>query len=166
MKTRVCGRALIMNQDKQILLMKVDHPDVFDPDGYIKSPYWITPGGEVESNETIPQTVAREISEECGFDNVDIGPVVWYWEHVLVIRGIHYRLCDNFCIVQIGYGHDPMCRENDEEREMILEYRWWESAEIKKSLDVFAPTNLGQLLEDLLTSGPSDMQVVNIIPTD
>lgn len=150
-KTRVCGRGLIVNPEKQILLMKVDHPDVFDPDGYIKSPFWITPGGGLEPNETIPQAVAREIMEECGFNNIDVGPVIWYWEHILVIRGIYYKLCDYFCVVHMGQSHDPICRENDEEREMILEYRWWDLADLVKSLDVFVPGNLAQLFKGLLT---------------
>jgi len=136
MNIRISARALLINPEGQILLLKTN-PDVFDPSGKIKSPYWITPGGSVEFNETPAQAVAREIFEECGIDNLDIGPMVWFWEHMLVIEGIPTQLQDHFFVIRtvnsrVSIDGMKLCEHED-----FLEYRWWNAAEIKASTEVF-----------------------------
>ena len=161
MNIRISARALLINPEGQILLLKTN-PDVFDPSGKIKSPYWITPGGGVEFNETPAQAIAREVYEECGIDNLDIGPMVWFWEHVLVIGGIPTQLQDHFFVIRTVNSRVSIDGMNLYEREDFREYRWWKAEEIQSSTDIFAPPGLGQLLEDLLMRGSEGMQIINI----
>lgn len=116
----------------------------------------------MEQNETIIQAVEREIREECGFSNLKAGPVVWYWEHDLVVRGTGYRSCDHFSIVRTEDSFVPVSRENDEEKDLILEYRWWEIDDIKKSAEIFTPPGLAGLLQELVENGGNNGEIINI----
>jgi 8-oxo-dGTP diphosphatase len=60
MSHRIGAGALIENESGQILLMRSLHNR--NP----KHEFWVPPGGGVESDEDIRETVRRETLEECG----------------------------------------------------------------------------------------------------
>lgn len=61
--TRIIARAVVVNEDGKVLLMKLNRNDEF---GNFK--YYETPGGGVNDNENINDAVLREIKEETGCD--------------------------------------------------------------------------------------------------
>jgi len=161
MDIRISARALVINPEDQILLLKVN-PDVYDPSGKIESPYWITPGGGVETSETPAQAVAREIFEECGITNLDIGPKVWHWDHILEIAGKPTQIQDHYFVIRTEDSRVSIDGMNAYEYEDFLEYRWWKAKEIQSSDEIFAPPGLGQLLEELLTNDLEVQQIIHI----
>ena len=136
--------------------------DVFDPSGKIRTPYWLLPGGGIELGETPEQAVAREIHEECGLDHLDIGPIVWFCEHVLVIGGTPIQSRDHYILARTADSRVVTNGMEQYEREIHCEHRWWQISEIKTSTEIFAPPNLGNLMEDLLINGTTDKRIVNI----
>jgi 8-oxo-dGTP pyrophosphatase MutT (NUDIX family) len=161
MKIRESARALLIDPDGQILLARMKTA-IHDPAGIIKSPYWLTPGGGPELNETLDQALVREIREECGIERFDVGPVVWFWEHILEIKGTLIQCRDHFFVVKTAkcsISTDGMLQY---ERDDFCEYKWWKASEIKASGEVFAPPMLGQLLEDLLKGDKIGTRVINI----
>jgi len=162
MDIRNNARALILNPEGQILLFKLEKHGIVDPSGKIKLPYWLTPGGGIEANETPDQAVAREIYEECGVRDADIGPMVWFCEHELVIEGIPIQSRDHFFLVRTGDSHVSTDMMLQYERQAYSEYKWWKTQEIKASSDMFAPPGIGYLLEDLLKKDIKDIHLTNI----
>lgn len=57
-------KALIFNNEKNILLLERDHP--------IKKLYWDLPGGRVQKDESIHETLLRELKEEIGLETPSI----------------------------------------------------------------------------------------------
>lgn len=55
-------KALILNTDQQILLLKRNHP--------VKGMYWDIPGGRLQKGESQMDTLFREVREETGLNNV------------------------------------------------------------------------------------------------
>lgn len=54
------AKALIFNSQEKILLLQRDHP--------IKKIYWDLPGGRVQKEESVKETLIRELKEEIGLD--------------------------------------------------------------------------------------------------
>jgi 8-oxo-dGTP pyrophosphatase MutT (NUDIX family) len=64
---REAVRAILLTKASEVLLMRICAPD----DG---ARFWITPGGGLEPDETVEEGLKRELKEELGLDNFQIGP--------------------------------------------------------------------------------------------
>ena len=161
MRVRDNARAILINPEGRVLLEKID-VDIFDPAGKIRSPYWLTPGGAIEFGETPAQAVAREIWEECGIERFEVGPMVWFCEHPLVIFGSPILSRDHYFLVKTADSR--VSRDGMEylEWQMHCEDRWWLASEILASPEVFAPPNLGTLLQQLFSGRAALSRPVSI----
>lgn len=56
------AKALIFNSDNKVLLLEREHP--------VKGLSWDLPGGRVHKNESIKDTLLRELQEEVGLDTI------------------------------------------------------------------------------------------------
>ena len=60
---RIAVRAIVINQENKIALLKV----IRDDDDFGPGNYYETPGGGLEDNEDFIQGVKREVEEEIGY---------------------------------------------------------------------------------------------------
>lgn len=54
------AKALIFNNENKVLLLERDHP--------IRKIYWDLPGGRVQKDESVTETLLRELREEIGLE--------------------------------------------------------------------------------------------------
>ena len=59
---RNIARGFILNEQSEVLLEYI-----YDDDGFGHRDYYETPGGGVKDNESLQETLIREIEEECGY---------------------------------------------------------------------------------------------------
>ena len=90
MKKRISSRAIIIDNDNLLTMFRRKIKD-----GHITE-YYAIPGGGIETNETLEETVIREIKEEFGIDIKVLGylgkkelpKAIEYYFHCKKIKGI------------------------------------------------------------------------------
>lgn len=69
---RTAIRALLLDEQNRVLLFRYG-------DAY--GSWWIAPGGGQEPGEDDAETLRRELCEECGLRELELGPLVAEWHH-------------------------------------------------------------------------------------
>jgi ADP-ribose pyrophosphatase YjhB (NUDIX family) len=67
---REAARALILDPDDRLLLVRFVHPQTGEE-------FWTTPGGGLDPGEGLEDGLRRELREETGLEDPEIGPVIW-----------------------------------------------------------------------------------------
>jgi ADP-ribose pyrophosphatase YjhB (NUDIX family) len=113
---------------------------------------WAAPGGGIEPGETDEHALRRELAEEVGLDDFELGVCLWTREHEFDL-GVNYRGQRERCYLVRVEPFEPAPRV-DLAAEYVDELRWWTTEELDGSDEVFAPRRLPELLRALLRDGP------------
>jgi len=141
-------RAVVLDDDDRILLVHFQFPDWT---------LWATPGGGVEPGETLDVAIRRELHEEVGLVDVELGPIIWERTHIFPFAefsGQH----EKFFLVRTSTNViSPSFSQQELLAERLTAARWWSVREIREASDErFAPRQLASLLVTLLQQGPTD----------
>jgi 8-oxo-dGTP pyrophosphatase MutT (NUDIX family) len=145
MRRRLTARVLLFDPDGRLLLMKGRLPSAPEGPGA-----WFTLGGGAAPGETVREAAAREIVEETGFRDVELGPVVWRREGALPLAGETVWMDEHYFIARCP-GGDPVRHgwQADEHR-FIDDIAWWTHAELTATDERLFPPGLADLLTDIL----------------
>ena len=145
---RKASRAVLLTEDLRVLLMRVQNPS----SGF---QVWITPGGGIEPGESEQAGLRRELEEETGAKEIQIGPPVWTRVHEFSWDGQFYHQTETYFLVEIDRFDPVMDREvAPAETSAFREFRWWSIDEIERSEETFAPRNIGELVREMAKYGP------------
>jgi 8-oxo-dGTP pyrophosphatase MutT (NUDIX family) len=142
---RRAARVLLLDASDRIYLM------LFAP-GENGAGVWITPGGGLEPDETFEQAAARELWEEVGLRDIELGPCVWHRSHTSVYPNGVIEQEERFFVVRVE-AHEPGDHINHDEweRALITDQRWWTLDEIVAASNrYFGPRDLAALLAPIL----------------
>lgn len=141
-------RAVVLDDEDRVLLYRF-----LSPAGHR---FWSLPGGGVEEGESLDDAIRRELREEVGLRDVELGPCVWTREHVFVWnRVVDQR--ERFYLVRVD-RHDP-APEVDLFEEGVEDYRWWTLDELDAMTEDRAPSRLPELVRTLVEEGPPEEPV-------
>ncbi len=136
-------RGLIVDPRGRILLARiVDDYEV----------WWTLPGGGTLEDESDEQALRRELSEECGLEDFEFGPLLWtrrqwevslaYWgaqdERIYLVRANAFEPAPVFTLEQLA-------------AEGIGELRWFEPHELGRLPT--SPPSLAQLVAEIAGDG-------------
>jgi len=143
---RRAARVVLLDRDRRVLLLQAGDP--FDP---AAPTWWEIPGGGQDPGETSDDAAARELYEETGITDAEMGPCVWVQHAEFDFGGYHF--------VQRERIHVAWCGEAPEIRPAHLEAlealsfrggRWWTLDELAASAVRTLPAALRTLLPDLV----------------
>jgi double-stranded uracil-DNA glycosylase len=137
---RIAVRALVIDDDDRVLLVQYRRP-VGD------ETWWGTPGGGVDPGENDEQALARELREEIGLHEFELGPVLF--EHVGEFPWARqlFRQVNKTYLVRVR-EHEP-CATIDLSAEGVVDVRWWSRSELEASAARFAPPDLVERVRNL-----------------
>jgi 8-oxo-dGTP pyrophosphatase MutT (NUDIX family) len=145
-RDRQSVRVLLVSPLKRVLLFKYKNRGV---DG-IERPCWSTVGGGRDDGETIEQTASREILEETGISDFQLGPVVWYGEDRARAGDGRIVFKEHFIVAFAPTEVLDTAGWTDWERDQIIDIQWWTPDELRLSAENVFPRNLGALLDPIL----------------
>lgn len=159
--TRNSVKILLMNENKEILLMCADDPTTTSKDGKYHGRFWFPIGGKIEEGESVQDAALREIFEETGItkDKIELGPIVWFGEFDLVLSGKIQHLKEQFIVGKTKQKNISLDNLTDEERVVVKYVAWFSLDKIKQSVDVIFPVVLPDYLPDILTGRYPDQPI-------
>jgi 8-oxo-dGTP pyrophosphatase MutT (NUDIX family) len=140
-------RAVVLDPDDRILLVRFEFP---------ASALWAAPGGGVDPDETDEQAILRELAEEAGLAEVELGPWIWTRRHVFPFESGRWDgQSERFVLVRTpAFEPRPLFTADQLAAEYVTGIRWWTQAELAAADAVFAPRRLPELVAALLRDGP------------
>jgi 8-oxo-dGTP pyrophosphatase MutT (NUDIX family) len=92
---RQAARAVVLDRDDRVLLLKARDP--FAPH---KGEWWELPGGGMEPGEESHRAAAREVLEETGLDDVEVGPCVWQHDARFTFAGMRFEQLEHIHVAR------------------------------------------------------------------
>jgi ADP-ribose pyrophosphatase YjhB (NUDIX family) len=137
----------VLDPCDRILLVRFDFGDRI---------VWATPGGGVEEGETDEHAVRRELAEEAGLEEFELGPLVWTRTHLVPLGGGRWDgQTERYYLVRApSFEPAPLLTWDELRAEGMTAVRWWAPAELEAAAALFAPRRLPLLVRSLLREGP------------
>ena len=139
---RQAARVVVLSNDQRVLLIRsVDPADS-------SKPAWLEiPGGGIDPGEASDACVARELWEEAGLDEVEVGPVVWTQYVEFSFGGYDFEQDE---VIHVAWTEQTDIREPQGleflEALAFQGARWWTRQEVENSSEPFLPPRLPELI--------------------
>ncbi|MBO1335942.1 NUDIX hydrolase [Streptomyces sp. VRA16 Mangrove soil] len=155
---RKVARVVLLDPEGRVLLLHGHEP------GDTADDWWFTPGGGLEGDETREQAALRELAEETGITDVELGPVLWQRVCSFPFDGRRWDQDEWYFLARTtstvpGAGINESGL-TDLERRSVAGARWWTYRELAEAHETVYPTRLAELLNRLLDEGPPSRPLV------
>lgn len=161
---REAARVVVLDRRDRVLLLEARDPA--DP---AKGQWWEIPGGGIEAGESSEAAAARELFEETGIRDAEMGPSIWRHRARYTFAGFRFDQFEHIHVARVDRdaGDGPEYRPGALEAMEALAFsglRWWESAQLAdlvegggRVLPPWLPTELDRYLKEGAPTEPRDL---------
>ena len=145
-RRRRAARIVLLDAEDRVLLFRLS-PDR-DPDG---RGYWYLPGGGIHLGESPEAAARRELREETGIGDIELGGVIGQRSGVRFSFGGRDIEQDEWYVA--GRVASPRIRPGPGrfgERAAVLGHRWWAVSELAVTEEAVFPPELADLVARVL----------------
>lgn len=133
---------MILTPEGRLLLQRGQDP--VDPSA---PPYWFLPGGGVEPGESPGEALRRELLEECGLHDLEVGHLLWEQRAEFHFAGMDFDQDEQVLLVRVPHACDIRPTALDPlEAAAFGAARWWPLPEIAATREVIYPQDLAERL--------------------
>ncbi|MEV4435142.1 NUDIX hydrolase [Streptomyces sp. NPDC049585] len=151
---RRAARVILLDPADRILLLHGYEPD--DP----TLSWWFTPGGGLEDDEDWQSAARRELAEETGITEVELGPLLWLRRCSFPFAGRRWDQDERYYLARTRQEPAWTGGGTELERRSLSGLRWWSCGELLDTRETVYPTRLAELLRTLLDEGPPSAPVL------
>ncbi len=139
---RRAARGVVLAPGELLLLQQGQ-----DPLDRRRPPYWFLPGGGIDGGESPAEALRRELLEECGLRDLEVGGVLWEQRAVFRFAGIDFDQDEEVLLARVP-AVVPIrpTALGLLEAAAFGEARWWPLAEVASTTDVIYPLDLAARL--------------------
>lgn len=140
-------RVLLADSAERIVLLRAHTAD--------GATFWFPPGGGIEAGESAEEAARRELTEEIGWADPVVGPVIGHRRIVVTWSdGITCDSRETWYWARVESLEVDVSGWSDAERRDMDEARWWTTAELDAGTERLAPADLAARVRSLLSDGP------------
>jgi ADP-ribose pyrophosphatase YjhB (NUDIX family) len=110
---------------------------------------WFCPGGGLETGEATSRRRAGELFEETGIVAEELGPVVLQRTVRYTWNGVEFDQTEHYFVVRTSVQEISSDRWTEEERQVIVEHRWWTVDELRNASEPVFLEELTRLVESV-----------------
>jgi len=137
---REAARAVLLDDNDRIMLLRYDENGGF----------WATPGGSLEPGENHRRALIRELREELGIQDAEIGPQLAARTQDHLVAGRPVRHSERYYLARVLAG--TVSPEQAHQSDNIRDWQCWTLAELSTTSQTVYPAGLADLIETLLSS--------------
>ncbi len=150
---RHTSRILLVDQLDRLLLLKI-----FDP-ANSGDVFWCPVGGGIEVGESPEQAAKREVAEETGLVDFELGPHIWNRQARYSFNGIKVHTNESWFFTRVKSFEIDISGFSEIEHRSFVENRWWTSQELSATNEALTPRRLATLFKDLLLNGAPEVPI-------
>lgn len=144
-RIRPATRALVLDENDRVLLVRF---------GSGERAFWATPGGGIEVGESDEEAIRRELLEETGLADFELGPHIWTRTAPLAHGGWDGETERIYLVRTPAFEPEPHFGWDELGNEGVTALHWWTLQELEAGETLFAPRRLPLLIRDVVLNGP------------
>lgn len=155
---RPAARVVLLDRQGRVFLIRAEDP--IDPR---KEPWLEIPGGGMGFGEDSAEAARRELVEETGIVEVEMGPCVWVQEVEYDFAGYHFHSFDRIHVAWTEGGTYRPRGLEALEAAAFVGARWWTLDELAADASPTVPARLREFLPALV-AGELPEEPIDISP--
>ena len=159
---RPAARVVLLDREGRIFLVNSE-----DPADHRKPPWWEIPGGGMDAGESSEDACRRELLEETGIEDVEMGPCIWTQHVEFEFGGLFFDSRERIHVAWCDGGEFKPRHLEYLEAEAFRGARWWALDELMASEEPVLPTRLREFLPPIVRGElPDDPIDISPYPID
>ncbi len=119
--------------------------------------FWCPVGGGIEPGESPEDAARREVKEETGLTDFDLGSHVWNRQDEYSFNGKNYQVSETWFLSHTSSFEIDTTALFGLERASFVQYRWWAQSELDVTTELMTPRQLAPMLKDLMLNGAPEV---------